>query len=548
MKLPKERIFFINKIVLLLMVFYTFSCNIDHKQSINYTSDLLDYLKQKPNAQQLDSLYKEVIKSPADSSQVDVLLVIFKQTVYKKPLRTDILDTALFISKKLNYNKGTAKSYDRKGLNERYSLKYQESVHYHKKALQYWNKTTDTLGKIKCLNSLGVSLRRLNNEKVAMNFYLDALKLSKAIDNKKSIAITLNGIGNVFVNIKQYEKALPYFKEALAIEKMRQNKKGINYDLSNIGEVFMFRQQYDSALVYYYQALEIAKQLNYKDNESINYNCIALLFQRKGDLQKSTEYYKLAIPKLEQFNGKRYLSNTFINLGFNYTLLGNYKDAYPNILRGIEIAEEINSPENIILGYQTLSKYYELISSFKLALDYYKKTITFRDNMNNKDTRRDIAALESIYEKELMDNEIKNYEIQLSLQKNQSLMQLTIIVFLLILVSSLITFYRLKRKNNKLIIDQMRNDIEEYVHRIDKYENKTIEENEDGSFYQNVAQFGLSEREIEVLLLISKGLKNNEIADSLFVSLSTVKTHTRNIFTKLDVRNRIEATRKAQII
>jgi len=49
-------------------------------------------------------------------------------------------------------------------------------------------------------------------------------------------------------------------------------------------------------------------------------------------------------------------------------------------------------------------------------------------------------------------------------------------------------------------------------------------------------------------LLISHGLKNDEIAKKLFVSLSTVKTHTRNIFVKLDVRNRIEAARKTQIL
>jgi len=47
---------------------------------------------------------------------------------------------------------------------------------------------------------------------------------------------------------------------------------------------------------------------------------------------------------------------------------------------------------------------------------------------------------------------------------------------------------------------------------------------------------------------ITHGFKNQEIADKMFVSLSTIKTHTKNIFEKLDVRNRIEAVRKAHII
>ena len=44
--------------------------------------------------------------------------------------------------------------------------------------------------------------------------------------------------------------------------------------------------------------------------------------------------------------------------------------------------------------------------------------------------------------------------------------------------------------------------------------------------------FGLSKREMEVLVLIADGHSNQEIADKLFVSLNTVKTHLSNIFSK----------------
>lgn len=54
----------------------------------------------------------------------------------------------------------------------------------------------------------------------------------------------------------------------------------------------------------------------------------------------------------------------------------------------------------------------------------------------------------------------------------------------------------------------------------------------------------LSEREIEVLELICKGLSNKEIAEKLFISLSTVKTHINNIYKILDVKNRREAIEK----
>ena len=51
----------------------------------------------------------------------------------------------------------------------------------------------------------------------------------------------------------------------------------------------------------------------------------------------------------------------------------------------------------------------------------------------------------------------------------------------------------------------------------------------------------LTERELEVLLLISKGKTNQEIADELFIAIKTVKTHVSNLLSKLEVQDRTQA-------
>lgn len=61
-----------------------------------------------------------------------------------------------------------------------------------------------------------------------------------------------------------------------------------------------------------------------------------------------------------------------------------------------------------------------------------------------------------------------------------------------------------------------------------------------------VAQLELSKRELEILGLLAQGHSNQEIASTLFVSLSTVKTHNQNLFEKLDVKRRIQAVEKAK--
>jgi two-component system, NarL family, response regulator LiaR len=61
-----------------------------------------------------------------------------------------------------------------------------------------------------------------------------------------------------------------------------------------------------------------------------------------------------------------------------------------------------------------------------------------------------------------------------------------------------------------------------------------------------IDSLGISKREYEVLELMAKGLSNQEIADKLFVSLNTVKTHSSNLFLKLEVSRRTQAVQKAK--
>jgi two-component system, NarL family, response regulator LiaR len=54
-------------------------------------------------------------------------------------------------------------------------------------------------------------------------------------------------------------------------------------------------------------------------------------------------------------------------------------------------------------------------------------------------------------------------------------------------------------------------------------------------------RLNLSRRELEVLQLMAGGLSNQEIADRLFVSLNTIKTHTAQLFEKMEVKRRTQA-------
>ena len=63
---------------------------------------------------------------------------------------------------------------------------------------------------------------------------------------------------------------------------------------------------------------------------------------------------------------------------------------------------------------------------------------------------------------------------------------------------------------------------------------------------QRLKDLGITKRELEILELIAQGMSNREIAEKLFVSENTVKTHSSRLFDKLDAKRRTQAVQIAK--
>ena len=85
----------------------------------------------------------------------------------------------------------------------------------------------------------------------------------------------------------------------------------------------------------------------------------------------------------------------------------------------------------------------------------------------------------------------------------------------------------------------------------------TLQKNEEASAYNKIQTTSVSsgnlsviesltERELEILTWLSRGLKNREIGDKIFLAQTTIKKHIYNIYQKLDVHSRIEVVTKAR--
>lgn len=77
---------------------------------------------------------------------------------------------------------------------------------------------------------------------------------------------------------------------------------------------------------------------------------------------------------------------------------------------------------------------------------------------------------------------------------------------------------------------------------------KHSKEQNSGIDYKKIKALKISSREYDVLLALAEDLTNKEIADKLFISESTTKTHVSKVLSKLEVSKRVEAVKKAQML
>ena len=532
------------RIISFLIIAISFtSCSNDGSTNVNKKDSATFDLHKLYNVKNLniDSLYQIASLLPDDTIKVNEYLTTYKLSIKHRPIRLDILNKTLKLSKQIDYNTGIARCLKDLGLDYRYKHEYLKSIKFHKEAISYYEKSWDVLSSIKNLNSLGVAYRRVNIEDEAIKNYFKALRLAEGIGNSKSMAISMNGIGNSYINLEKYDEALKFFRLALNLEKVNNNLRGMGYDFSNLGEVYMYKEMYDSSYVYHLKSLEISKKIHNKNNEAIVLNTLGQMFQHKGDYKKSIEYFKEAIPILSKYRSKRYLSNTYINIGIDQIELNLYDSAKVNIVKGLGLANAISSKENTILGYKALSDLYKKTGDYKTALKEHEMMTIYRDSMFNINSENSIMAVEFKYEAEKKDEQIKRLSLESKIQDSKIIILVLTTLILLFVAMFTFQFYRKKVKIQDFELTDMRLKIEEYLNQI-----YSLEKND--SVNNLKEDYGLSSREEEVLALIAQGLKNKEIADKMFVSISTVKTHTKNIFEKLDVRNRIEAAKKANVL
>lgn len=399
--------------------------------------------------------------------------------------------------------------------------------------------------------------------------HTNSLRLREVFSGPNTIAICYNNIGANYFRLGEVEKALEYFKLAIAEKEKLGNFISLAKGWYNIGAIFYANENLDSAQFYFEKSLDVLRQnistplqSDIARDLSRSYDALAVVCRHKEQYNQALGYYAEALEIKEQIGDQFGIAALLSHEAVLYAEMGLLDQAEAKGLESVKVAKEIGAKFELSQAYLTMSDVYKRKRQFRKAFDYLWDYQKIRKDILSLERTQEIAKITASYELEKGKREIA--EQNLEIEKKEAMLSqqtleiarktvernVTIVVALLTsLLVGLIWYFR--KREQKKAEESTKQTIIHYLNEIELLKaNLKIKQIESKETTQPPAKekelndilvTPLTKRELMVVKLICEGLTNKQIAEKMFLSVNTIKSHNQRIFEKLDVKNRTQA-------
>lgn len=466
-----------------------------------------------------------------------------------------------------------ATSYNRLGLAYDFMSEFNEALKYYNACLQIREELGSSKDISAVLNNIGGVYYYKGDFDTALDYYYRALNLReeylrKSKDKTEAEVLIGQSYNNIAMALKvqaNFAEAIEYYQRAIFIKSKNGDKKGICTSKSNIGALYHEMGEPDSALFYLKDALSLAEDLEIDFSITMIKNNLGLVYMDRGDFARAESIY-LDLIIHERKMGRRLKEATAnINLASIYLRQEKFGKAIEFAGLALSIGKDIESLIVQQNAYQLLYFANKGKDNFKKAFEFYNLFTEIKDSLFNLETAAKTNELHISYETQKKQDSIQLLNIENELLAKNSILDKQEIknrkrlayflsggLILVILTSFLfILNVRMKKKVIETEAELRNENFQKEIELLRTRLENTLEERPRSNLAVDQKKINeslvnpLTEREIEVLTKVADGKSNKEIAEELFVSINTIKTHVLNIYEKLDVQNRTQAAVKA---
>ncbi|GEM_PF-6559264 len=438
---------------------------------------------------------------------------------------------------------------------------HEDAIKYYKKAIQLAGEN-DTL-KASFLNNYGLELKAIGDYRSAVSVLYESLELKEKIGaSEKSISSGLLNIGLVWDILEDADKAIDYYKKSLHIKRRLKDSLGISRVLSNIAVIAKNRGELEKAVALIYESNSFNQGQGDYMQYYINHTNLGNIFKKKGEDDLFVAHFDSAYFFAKELNNSELLSDIHQNLGTYFYEQRQFDLAVEHLEKAVKLPGDDIS---IVLLYELhghLSEAHAALGNHNKAYAHLIESNYFRDSIYSIENQKAIQEVRELYETEKKEKELALKDAALQSTKAEGRRKTIIILsliasFLILGLLGFIMFRSYKERQRRKIasieqkLAKSREEIEVLRTGIQAQLNESPNKLNLKITQEDINQYlidPLTDRELDVLKHIAEGKTNKEIGEAIFVSQNTVKYHLKNVYLKLDVKNRTEAITKADAL
>lgn len=481
---------------------------------------------------ELDHLRNQLKKSEKDTSRVWIMRDIAYYHMDEN------LDSAIFYSQQgfnlardLGFAQGQIWNLYQKALALEFSDRFEEAMATYQEAFNLAVVNKDSLSMAKLRNAMGVANYYQSDYNKAVGYYQEALDLSQRIDYAEGESHALNNLGVIYRHRRNFKKALDIYNQSLVIKKNQNDTIGIVNAHYNIGLLYSYMHAYDESLDAFSKARKLANdQTELRAMAEINIGLGVALYNLENHID-AYEYLKNGIENLKS-DKTHEKAGALTYLGILEVRAGKREEGLAKLLSAKEILEETERLELKRQVMKELAVAYELMQQPEKSIESWKAFNILNDSINNEQKLWAFEEMQARFEAIEKDKKIQQQTLELSREKSTKA-RMMIILTLAFLSGLAGIYYYVLRWRAKVKSQEDKNTPSQpngVSIDIGKINSKLLSP--------------LTARESEIIELVEKGMTNHEIAENLFVSENTVKTHLKNIFSKTHAINRTDLIHK----
>jgi len=347
-----------------------------------------------------------------------------------------------------------------------------ETIHFMKKVLDISGALHDTVMQTSALTYLGAAENKISHYNLALEFYLDALKLESCYFDSLKIhqrTITdwntrgdiLNGSGNVHFRMGNRLEAIGFYNQALSAYRYAADTCDLANVYNNIGITHLAEGRYTEAMSCFLDGLKFTGETGFDKERSLLYSNIGNTYWFQEKYREALGWMLKHLEINRKLGNIANLSSACNNVGGLYMNLGEYDLAEQYLLEGLALAREAHFLMSVQQNLLALSDLEEERQNPELALNYYKQYVAVKDSILNEKVTSKVAEMQTRFDTERISNELQLESLRVKNRERLILAIVIILGFILITIYLLFNRYKLRQRHQKNKLEKQYLDIEQ---------------------------------------------------------------------------------------